>query len=112
MFDFIGIDEVEERIYEYIQVLNERATTIVTEDYQVEYGRKFAKIFAYNNGKKSCIHAFVNLNNGDVIKPATYKAPQKNADGTFAVRFNLIDDESRELMYSVVDFAGSYLYKR
>jgi hypothetical protein len=99
---------VSELIEEYLEVLNEKATHIGTTSYGVSKGRKFAKVLA--QGSQTGVHAFVDLQTGDVIKPATFKAPQKNADGTFAVRFNLVDDESRELLFEKVESSGAYLY--
>ena len=99
---------IETLIEEYLEVLNDKALTICTTAYGVSKGRKFAKVLAH--GTQTSVHAFVNLENGDVIKPATFNAPQKNSDGTFAVRFNLVDDESRELLFSKIDPYGGYLY--
>jgi hypothetical protein len=99
---------VETLIEEYLEVLNTKALTISTTAYGVSKGRKFAKVLAH--GTQTSVHAFVNLENGDVIKPATFNAPQKNSDGTFAVRYNLVDDESRELLFEKAEFSGGYLY--
>jgi hypothetical protein len=99
---------VETLIEEYLEVLNTKALTICTTAYGVSKGRKFAKVLAH--GTQTSVHAFVNLENGDVFKPATFNAPQKNADGTFAVRFNLVDDASRESLFDKAEFSGAYLY--
>jgi hypothetical protein len=101
---------VSELIEQYLEVLNEKALTICTTAYGVSKGRKFAKVLAH--GTQTSVHAFINLENGDVIKPATFNAPQKNADGTFSVRYNLVDDDSRELLFSKIDPYGGYLYAR
>lgn len=101
---------VETLIEEYLEVLNEKATNISTTSYGVSKGRKFAKVLAH--GTQTSVHAFVNLENGDVIKPATFNAPQKNADGTFSVRYNLVDDDSRKALFAELDPYGSYLYAR
>ena len=101
---------VIELIEQYLDVLNEKATTISTTSYGVQKGRKFAKIVS--QGSQIGVHAFVDLKTGDVIKPATWSAPQKNSDGTFAVRYNLVNDESRELLFEKAEFSGGYLYAR
>jgi hypothetical protein len=101
---------VSELIEEYLEVLNEKATTIGTTSYGVSKGRKFAKVLS--QGSQTGVHAFVDLQTGDVIKPATWNAPQKNADGTFSVRFNLVDEESRALLFEKAEFSGGYLYAR
>lgn len=73
-----------------------------------EYGRRFTRIVI--EGTQRSVHAFVDMTNGDVIKAAGWKAPQKGKNG-LAVRFNLVDDESRERGFSAIDPYGSYLYE-
>lgn len=77
----------------------------------VDYGRRFARI-VMDNGTQRHVHAFVDLTNGDVIKSAGWKAPQKSRDGVLAVRYNLVDDASREECFSKIDPHGGYLYDR
>ena len=101
---------VETLIEEYLEVLNDKALTICTTAYGVSKGRKFAKVLAH--GTQTSVHAFVNLENGDVIKPATFNAPQKNSDGTFSVRYNLVDEDSRKALFAELDPYGHYLYAR
>lgn len=101
---------VAELIEQYLEVLNDKALTISTTAYGVSKGRKFAKVLAH--GSQTSVHAFINLENGDVIKPATFNAPQKNSDGTFSVRYNLVDNDSRDLLFSKIDPYGHYLYAR
>jgi hypothetical protein len=101
---------VAELIEQYLEVLNEKATNISTTSYGVSKGRKFAKVLS--QGSQVGVHAFVDLKTGDVIKPATWNAPQKNADGTFSVRYNLVDDDSRKALFAELDPYGSYLYAR
>ena len=74
-----------------------------------EYGQRFARI-VYEDGNHRSVHAFVDMTNGDVIKAAGWKAPQKGKHG-LAVRFNLVDDESRERGFSAIDPFGGYLYE-
>lgn len=74
-----------------------------------EYGRRFTRI-VQDNGTQRSVHAFVDMTNGDVIKAAGWKAPQKGKYG-LAVRFNLVDDESRERGFRAIDPYGSYLYE-
>lgn len=70
-------------------------------------GKKYAKIIhtTYHGGNRS-VHAFVELNTGDVYKAASWQAPAKG------IRYNLLDDKSRQEMYQRADWAGSYLYLR
>jgi len=48
---------------------------------------------------------FVDMKTGDCYKPASYKAPAKG------IRYNLLDDKSREEMLGRADWVGSYLYR-
>ena len=57
--------------------------------FKLELGRKYWKINETNGG----VHAFVDRNNGNVFKPASYKSPAKH------VRYNLLDDVSRQSMF-------------
>ncbi len=72
-----------------------------------EKGRKYAKILHIDNpgGSKSA-HMFVDMVTGDCFKPASYKSPAKG------IRYNLLDDKSREEMLLRADWSGSYLYAR
>lgn len=74
-----------------------------------EYGRRFTRIVVEGQVQRH-VHAFVDMTNGDVIKAAGWKAPQRGASG-LAVRFNLVDDESRERGFRAIDPYGSYLYE-
>lgn len=75
-----------------------------------EYGRRFTRIvFEDKNGSRH-VHAFVDMTNGDVIKSGGWKTPQRGVNG-LAVRFNLVDDESRERGFRAIDPYGSYLYE-
>lgn len=55
------------------------------QSFTVEYGNKYAKISRISYGSKS-VHCFVEIANGNILKAATWKAPQKNG-----VRGNLKD---------------------
>ena len=67
--------------------------------------RKYHKIIMKDYNQNH-VHLFVDKVTGDVYKAASWKAPAKG------VRYNLLDDTSREEMYKRADFAGSYLYAR
>ena len=70
-----------------------------------EKGRKYAKIIQITNpgGQKSS-HAFVDMNTADVYKAASWKGPAKG------IRYNLLDEKSKEEMYKRADWSGHYLY--
>lgn len=70
-------------------------------------GKKYAKIIHVTyHGKQRSAHAFVDLQTGDVYKSASWQALAKG------IRYNLLDDKSREEMYRRADWAGGYLYLR
>lgn len=104
--------QIESLINDFIKVLNEQATTITCEEYKVEYGRKLAKVVVYMEGKVRSVHCFIDFTNGDVIKAATFKAPQKNSDGSYSVRYNLVDPTSRGDLFAKAEFSGGYLYNK
>ena len=68
-------------------------------NFKMELGRKYWKIHDGNG-----VHAFVDKNNGNVFKPASWRSPAKG------VRYNLLDENSRLSILSEADWAGSYLY--
>ena len=72
--------------------------------FEVDAGRKYYRIWMINNQKS--IHAFINKETGDVFKPAGYNKPAKH------VRYNLLDNQSRQVCISRADWAGGYLYLR
>lgn len=109
MIDTAYIEEFMDRL---AVVCNERDDFSRNHPYliSVEYGRKFARI-VQDHGHQRFVHCFIDITNGDVIKSAGWKAPQKDKDG-LAVRYNLLDSISREECYRKMDPHGGYLYKR
>lgn len=114
--------ELEDALGEYIEALNaslllmnngngptyERSFTAV-------WLRKFVKIVSVEGGQHAGCHAFVEIATGNLIKSGGWKAPQKNSDGTLAVRFALADAGVRQglcarLRHDAHAFAGGYLY--
>jgi hypothetical protein len=73
-------------------------------EFTYEMGKKYAKIIMKACGGQRSSHAFVDLKTGDVYKSASWKSPAKG------IRYNLMDDKSREEMYRRADWAGGYLY--
>tara|TARA_A100001234_G_C12431318_1_gene302856 strand:+ start:86 stop:523 length:438 start_codon:yes stop_codon:yes gene_type:complete len=74
-------------------------------EFTIEPGRKYLKIVMTAHGGKS-VHAFVDKNNGNVYKAASFKSPAAR------VRYNLLDDVNREQCYQQCDWSGGYLYMR
>ena len=99
-------DKEYERAY-HIRKIHEIDTQGVDHEFYTETGRKYIKIIhrMRGNGSQS-VHAFIDKNTGDVYKPASWKAPAK------IVRYNLVNDNSREECLKRCDWAGGYLYIR
>lgn len=97
-------DQKVERAY-HIRKIHEIDTQGVDHEFYTETGRKYIKIIhrMRGNGSQS-VHAFIDKNTGDVYKPASWKAPAK------IIRYNLVDDNSREECLKRCDWAGGYLY--
>lgn len=80
-------------------------------------GRTYDKVLnvetSYNSTEETggSVHAFINRANGDLIKAATWSSPQKNVDGTPAVRFHLDSEASMKAVVAKADRHGGYLYK-
>ena len=73
-------------------------------NFTYEKGRKYARIVMHTPQRSA--HAFVDLNTGDVYKSKSWRSPSLNG-----VRYNLLDEKSRQEMYQRADYAGGYLYK-
>ena len=99
-------------VRKYTEVLVEalltdfRRTSNLNYSYTIEEARKFLKVWMHTEGGQRSIHAFIDKKTGDVYKPATTKAPAKG------VRYNLLDEASREEMLSRAGWSGGYLYRR
>ena len=78
--------------------------------FRIESGRKFYKVIQQDerDGRwvDGSVHAFITKNTGDVYKPASWKAPAKH------IRYNLLDESSRNLCLNRASWAGGYLYMR
>lgn len=83
--------------------------------FTVEHGYKFDKV-VIGYGKLghdgASVHCFVDKSNGDVIKAASYKAPQRRADKSLAVMGNVSTDTGLKRLVKKADKHGSYLYTR
>ena len=73
-------------------------------EFVIEEGKKYHKVIMIAHGSHS-VHCFVDKKTGEVYKSASWKSPAKG------VRYNLLDDNSRETCYQNADWAGSYLYR-
>ena len=77
----------------------------VDNEFYLETGRKYYKLVHKDSNQRS-VHCFIDKITGDVLKSASWNAPAKG------VRFNLLNEFSRNLCYDLCDWAGGYLYKR
>jgi hypothetical protein len=95
------INQLINKLVENYRQFGTGATDI---SFELRPGKKYIKIVEKYAGSNSSVHAFVDKNNGDLYKPATWLAPAKH------VRFNLLDDASFERCIGRADWAGGYLY--
>lgn len=70
--------------------------------FDFKINKKYTKIIQTNHGSNS-VHAFINNDNLDMLKAATWNSPAKDA------RYNLLRDFNDLL--EVCDPHGGYLYK-
>lgn len=70
-------------------------------------GRKYLRMEMTTGSNRSrSVHLFIDATNGDILKPATWHKPAKNA------RFNLFEHDSLQTMLERFNWAGGYLYVR
>jgi len=108
---------VLELVEDYMQAIREATAKYYADNYHhlqppmiyAEPGRRFARIVMEGSNQRT-VHAFVDMETGDVIKAAGWKAPQKDKDG-LAVRYHLADEADRARCYAAIDPHGGYLYK-
>jgi hypothetical protein len=51
-------------------------------DFKIKEGKKYFKIIkSYRMGSSKSVHSFVNKDNGDILKPASYNKPAKHPRG-------------------------------
>jgi|TARA_B100000035_G_scaffold304036_1_gene303274 hypothetical protein len=78
----------------------------IEDTFTISSGRKYHKVIHNDKGGHGSVHAFIDKKTGDVYKPASWNKPAKH------VRYNLLERESRQLMFGQLDWAGGYLYAR
>ena len=93
---------VEENVYKLAEYIKQDYNKYgYKSDYNVtiKKGRKYYKVITENS-----VHAFVDVNNGDVYKPASWNKPAA------IVRYNLLTNAQD--CFNKVDCCGGYLYIR
>ena len=73
-------------------------------DYVIETGKKYHKLIFIDGGGSRSVHAFIDKQTGQVYKSASWKAPAKG------VRYDLMNEQSREDVLQNCDWSGGYLY--
>lgn len=62
--------------------------TLEQDTFSIQTGRRYIKINLHSSNGQTFVHAFVDRTNGDVLKPATFKAPAKHARGNIFAEDN------------------------
>jgi hypothetical protein len=91
---------MEEHISEYTRLIYIRRGGDLK--VSVSTGKRYFKIITVLNGN-SAVHCFVDKNNGDVYKPATFVSPCKNP------KYNILEATSRECLFKSAEYSGKYL---
>ena len=106
---------------DFVAGLNARLGEITKDhSYTFDYepGRSYDRIvlvyslFGNESHSRRSGHAFVDRATDSLVKMATYRAPQKNADGSLAIRYRLDTPEQMQKAIDAADMSGSYLYAR
>lgn len=74
--------------------------------YAMKKAQKYYKIWVMEWGKESSIHAFIDIANGNLYKPAGLNKPAKGARG------NVTDEKFMKQLESRFDIHGGHLYVR
>lgn len=94
-------------VNKYIEALNKLDRY---HSFSFSKGRNWIKVFMHDNfgnvTPNKTIHSFIDINNGNIYKPASFNRPYQA--GKNAVRYNLVDDW--EELIEKIDPYGHYLY--
>lgn len=71
----------------------------------VKHGKKYDKLI--HDGS---VFAFVSKETGEVIKPATYASPARNAQGQTAGKYFVADKPGLDITVHNADIYGGFLY--
>jgi hypothetical protein len=84
------VEAVQEKVNEHFA---RNLTRLVPDLIQVAGGRKYVKIVQKSDGGQgqTSVHSFVNTENGDILKAASWKTPAKHARGNIFEKINLSD---------------------
>lgn len=95
-----------ERIQLLAEAINASANPHNAEPFtlETEVGQRYIRLVT-GTGYGRSVHAFVNIENGDLLKAAGWKAPAKGARG------NLLNDDTFAYILTKADRYGRYLYR-
>lgn len=97
--------KVQDSLDRYVDHLSQLTDSRYAWGYDV--GTKYVRVWIQSKDShvtNKTVHSFVDKTNGDLLKPASWRAPAKG------VRFNLVTDW--DTIVQVSDPYGSYLYMR
>jgi isocitrate dehydrogenase kinase/phosphatase len=95
----------------FVEELNKKFAGEV--EYTVVPGKVYDKIVSRTlRGTQRSVHAFVVKETGDLVKAASWKAPQKSIThpSGLAIRYNISTPESVDSVVELADMFGGYLY--
>jgi len=75
-------------------------------------GKRYDRIAVTYPDGRAYVHAFVDRETGDLLKPGGWAGPQRNAAGQVAVRYNLATPEGMREAIAAANYSGSYLYAK
>lgn len=81
--------------------------------YEYQEGAKFIRVVQKeSNQNHGSAHAFVEKETGKLVKTASWSSPAKKKNGELQSKYNLLDDNSFELLIEQADIYGGHLYVR
>lgn len=105
---------------DYVKALNDKLSEINDDGsrtFDYKGGRSYDSIWLITheyrrNLTSTGIHAFIDRKTGKLIKAATWRAPQKNSDGTLSARYDLSTPEGFKTAIDASETSGFYLLAR
>ncbi len=104
-------EKLLDRIKQYTNNLEGKETSYY---YTTQEGPRFIKIIRKDKGGSNggSAHAFVEKETGKLVKSASWNSPAKKKNGELQSKYNLLDDDSFELLLKQSDKYGGHLYVR
>ena len=104
-------EKLLERIKQYTNNLEDKENSYY---YTTQEGPRFIKIVRKDKGNSNSgsAHAFVEKETGKLAKSASWNSPAKKKNGELQSKYNLLDDDSFELLLKQSNKYGGHLYVR